>query len=65
MPRAEQAELRRQIADLAALKNALHHRQMLERGSPEWIAALKLEERLIGRIRAWTRPIHRKHAPDG
>ena len=52
-------ELRQQIDDLTALKGAMHHRNTLTRFSPEWHEAVRLEEALISRIRAWSHPISR------
>jgi hypothetical protein len=43
-------ELRRYVEDLAELTAAMQRRQKLERDSPEWKAAVELEERLIARI---------------
>jgi hypothetical protein len=54
-------ELRQQIDDLTALKHAMRHRQTLERFSPQWHEAVRLEEGLMARIRAWSHPIGRNH----
>jgi hypothetical protein len=41
---------------MADLKAAKMRRQLLPRGTPEWVAALSIEDDLIGRIRRWTQP---------
>lgn len=47
------AEMRRYVEDLAELTAAMQRREKLDRDSPEWKAAVELEERLIARIQQW------------
>jgi hypothetical protein len=47
--------VRQQLADLAELKAATQRRAQELRGSPEWVAALEAEERLMSRIQRWAR----------
>ena len=49
------ASVPQQLADLAELKLARKRRAQMLRGSPEWVAALGIEERLITRIQRWAR----------
>jgi hypothetical protein len=49
----DRAEMRRYVEDLAELTAAMQRREKLERDSPEWKAAVELEERLIARIQQW------------
>jgi hypothetical protein len=46
-------EVRQYVADLAELTAAMRRRENLDRGSPEWKAAVEVEERLIARIQNW------------
>jgi hypothetical protein len=43
-----------QIADLADLREATERRHALPRGTSEWNAAVRVEERVIARIRRWS-----------
>jgi hypothetical protein len=49
------ASVRQQLADLTELKVATQRRAEMRRGSPEWLAARDIEERLIDRIQRWAR----------
>jgi hypothetical protein len=49
----DRAEMRRYVEDLAELTAAMQRREKLDRDSPEWKAAVELEERLIARIQQW------------
>ena len=57
------AELKRQVADLSELTNAMRHRASLTRGTPEWDQARQEEERLVKQIEAWSQRHVRR--PDG
>jgi hypothetical protein len=48
-------EVRQYVADLTELTATMRRREKLDRGSPEWKAAVELEERLIARIQNWAR----------
>jgi hypothetical protein len=48
-------EVRQYVADLAELTATMRRRENLDRGSPEWKAAVEVEERLIARIHNWAR----------
>ena len=43
-----------QLADLAALKEAARHRHSFGRWSPDWQAALVVEQAAIERVRRWS-----------
>jgi hypothetical protein len=48
-------EMRQYVADLTELTATMRRREKLDRGSPEWKAAVEVEERLIARIQDWAR----------
>jgi hypothetical protein len=48
-------EVRQYVADLTELTATMRRREKLDRGSPEWKAAVEVEERLIARIQDWAR----------
>jgi hypothetical protein len=48
-------EVRQYVADLTELTATMRRREKLDRGSPEWKAAVEVEERLIARIQNWAR----------
>jgi hypothetical protein len=51
------ASVEQQLADLADLKAAKTRRDLMARGTPEWVAAIGVEEELAGRITRWSRPL--------
>ena len=52
----EAASVNQQLTDLADLKAATEFRHGLRPGTPEWEAAVRVEEDVIERIRHWVRP---------
>ena len=51
------ASVAQQLADLADLKAAKRRRELIPRGTPEWTAAVRVEDDLVDRIRRWNRPL--------
>lgn len=54
------AAITRHLMDLKDLSAATLHRHGLVRGSPEWVAAMEVEDALVERIRHWVAPIRVK-----
>jgi hypothetical protein len=51
------AAITRHLMDLKDLRAAALRRHGMVRGSPEWVAAIQVEDALIERIRRWVAPI--------